>query len=101
MSDSEETSTIWDPISSLGRIIPPSDFVLDSSHAVAFLTNEEELTAKTFTTSVNTTNSNTYVKFIFLQTSPLIRMSSPILAHLFTMLMAKQAYYRFIFCFKL
>ena len=29
MSDSEET--IWDPISSLGRVMPPSDFVLDSS----------------------------------------------------------------------
>ena len=28
MSDPEET--IWDPISSLGRVVPPSDFVLDS-----------------------------------------------------------------------
>ena len=31
MSDSEET--IWDPISSLGRVMPPSDFVLDSSRS--------------------------------------------------------------------
>ena len=30
-SDSEET--IWDPISSLGRVMPPSDFVLDSSRS--------------------------------------------------------------------
>ena len=30
-SDSEET--IWDPISSLRRIMPPSDFVLDSSRS--------------------------------------------------------------------
>ena len=29
MSDSEET--IWDPISSLGRVMAPGDFVLDSS----------------------------------------------------------------------
>ena len=33
---------------------------------VFFLTNEEELTGKTFTTSLNTTNPNTYVKFISL-----------------------------------
>ena len=38
---------------------------------VVFLANEEELTGKTFTTSLNTSNPNTYVKFIFLQTSPL------------------------------
>ena len=38
---------------------------------VVFLANEEELTGKTFTTSLNTTNPNTYVKFIFLRTSPL------------------------------
>ena len=31
MSDSEET--IWDPISSLDRVMPPSDFVLDSSRS--------------------------------------------------------------------
>ena len=31
MSDSEET--IWDPISSLGHVMPPSDFVLDSSQS--------------------------------------------------------------------
>ena len=36
-----------------------------------FLANEEELTGKTFTTSLNTTNPNTYVEFIFLRTSPL------------------------------
>ena len=30
-SDSEET--IWDPVSSLGRVMPPSDFVLDSSRS--------------------------------------------------------------------
>ena len=35
------------------------------------LANEEELTGKTFTTSRNATNLNTYVKFIFLRTSPL------------------------------
>ena len=67
MSDSEET--IWDPISSLGRVMPPSDFVLDSPRSF-FLANEEELTGKTFTTSLNTTNPNTYVRFIFLRTSP-------------------------------
>ena len=38
---------------------------------VVLLTNEEELTGKTFTTSLTTTNPNTYVKFIFLRTSPL------------------------------
>ena len=38
---------------------------------VVFLTNEEELTGKTFTTSLTTTNPNTHVKFIFLRTSPL------------------------------
>ena len=38
---------------------------------VVFLANEEELTGKTFTTSLNTTNPNTYVKFILLRTSPL------------------------------
>ena len=31
MSDSEET--VWDPISSLGRVMPPSDFMLDSSRS--------------------------------------------------------------------
>ena len=39
---------------------------------VVFLANEEELTGKAFTTSLNTTNPNTYVKFIFLQASPLL-----------------------------
>ena len=38
---------------------------------VVFLGNEEKLTGKAFTTSLNTTNPNTYVKFIFLRTSPL------------------------------
>ena len=38
---------------------------------VVFLANEEELTRKTFTRSLNTTNPNTYVKIIFLRTSPL------------------------------
>ena len=38
---------------------------------VVFLANEEELTRKTFTTFLNTTNLITYVKFIFLRTSPL------------------------------
>ena len=42
---------------------------------VVFLANEEELTGNTFTTSLNTTNPNTYVKFIFLRTSPLISMA--------------------------
>ena len=40
---------------------------------VVFLANEEELTGKTFPTSLTTTNPNTYVKFIFLRTSPLKR----------------------------
>ena len=68
MSDSEET--IWDPISSLGRVMPPSDFVLDSSRS-SFSQTKKKLTGKTFKTSLNTTNPNTYVKFIFLRTSPL------------------------------
>ena len=37
---------------------------------VVFLANGEELTGKTFTTPLNTTNPNTYVKFISLRTSP-------------------------------
>ena len=58
-----------------------SHFVFGPRHApewlrarflpVVFLTNKEELTGKTFTTSLTTTNPNTYVKFIFLRTSPL------------------------------
>ena len=40
------------------------------------LANKEELTGKIFTTSLNTTNPNTYVKFIFLRTSPLINCCS-------------------------
>ena len=50
--------------------MPPSDFVLDSSRS-SFSPNEVELTGKTFATSLNTTNPNTYVIFIFLRTSPL------------------------------
>ena len=38
---------------------------------IVFLANEEELTGKIFTTSLNTTNPDTYVEFIFLRTSPL------------------------------
>ena len=65
----------------LGRDNLRSHFVFRPRHApewlrarflpVIFLTNEEELTRKTFTTPLNTTNPNTYVKFIFLRTSPL------------------------------
>ena len=36
---------------------------------VVFLANAEELTGKTFPTPLNTTNADTYVKFIFLRTS--------------------------------
>ena len=65
----------------LGRNNLRSHFVFRPGHApewlrgrflpVVFLSNEEKLTGKIFTTSLNTTNPNTYVKFIFLQTSPL------------------------------
>ena len=65
----------------LGKDNLRSHFVFRPRHApewlrarfppVVFLANEEELTGKTFTTSLNTTNPNTYVKFIFLRTSPL------------------------------
>ena len=65
----------------LGRDNLRSHFVFRPRHApewlrarflpVVLLANEEELTGKTFTTSLNTTNPNTYVKFIFLRTSPL------------------------------
>ena len=67
----------------LGKDSLRSDFVFRPRHApewrarflpVVFLANEEELTGKTFTTSFNTTNPNTYVKFIFLRTSPLINL---------------------------
>ena len=64
----------------LGRDNLRSHFVFRPRHApewlrarflpVVFLANEEELTRKIFTTSLNTTNPNTYVKFIFLRTSP-------------------------------
>ena len=71
MSGSEET--IWDPVSSLGRVMPPSDFVLDSSQSSFSQTKKPEPTGRgrTFTTSLSTTNPNTYMKFIFLRTSPL------------------------------
>ena len=69
----------------LGRDSLRSHFVFRPRHApewlharflpVVFLANKEELTGKTFTTSLNTTNPNTYVKFIFLRTSPLIKGS--------------------------
>ena len=65
----------------LGRNNLRSHFVFRPRHApewlraqflpVVFLSNEEELTGKTFTTSLNTTNPNTYVEFIFIRTSPL------------------------------
>ena len=65
----------------LGRDRLRSHFVFRPRHApewlrtrflgVVFLANEEELTGNTFTTSLNTTNPNIYVKFIFLRTSPL------------------------------
>ena len=65
----------------LGKDNLRSHFVFRPRHApewlraqfppVVFLGNEEELTGKTFTTSLDTTNPNTYVKFIFLRTSPL------------------------------
>ena len=64
----------------LGRDNLRSHFVFRLRHApewlharflpVVFLTNEEELTGKTFTTFLTTTNPNIYVKFIFLRTSP-------------------------------
>ena len=70
----------------LGRDNLRSHFVFRPRHApewirtrflpVFFLANEEELTGKTFTTSLNTTNPNTYVKFIFLRTSPLTQWSA-------------------------
>ena len=67
MSNSEKT--IWDPISSLGRVMPPSDFVLDSPRVV-FLANEEELTGKTFTTS-STPQTLTYMWNSFSSELPL------------------------------
>ena len=65
----------------LGRDNLRSHFVFRPRHApewlharflpTVFLANEEEMIGKTFTTSLDTTNPNTYVKFIFLRTSPL------------------------------
>ena len=75
----------------LGRDNLRSHFVFRPRHAPEWLharflpgvvlPNEEELTGKTFTTSLNTTNPSTYVKFIFLRTSPLTvhKLSRPIL----------------------
>ena len=67
MSDSEET--IWDPISSLGRVMHPSDFVLDSSRSSFSQTKKnwpERLLPRP-----STPQTLTHVKFIFLRTSPL------------------------------
>ena len=71
----------------LGRDNLRSHFVFRPCHApewlrarflpVVFLANEGELTGKTFTTSLNTTNPNTYMKFIFLRTSPLRWLGRP------------------------
>ena len=71
----------------LGKDNMRSHFVFRPRHApewlrarflpVFFLANEEELTRKTFTASLNTTNPNTYVKFIFLRTSPLKNLRHP------------------------
>ena len=57
MSESEET--IWDPISSLGRVMPPSDFVLDSSRSSFSQTKKNWPERLLITTSLNTTNPNT------------------------------------------
>ena len=80
----------WVRYDVLGRDNLRSHFVFRPRHApewlraqflpVVFLANEEELTGKTFTTSLNTTNPNTHVKFIFLRTSPLI---TPLLCSLY------------------
>ena len=71
----------------LGRDNLRSHFVFRPRHAPewlrawflpgVFLANEEGLTGKTFTTSLNTTNPNTYMKFIFLRTSPLTCLWKP------------------------
>ena len=82
----------------LGRDNLRSHFVFRPRHApewlrarflpVVFLANEEELTGKTFTTSLNTTNPNPYVKFIFLRTSPLIVIIVHWLVALFDQILA-------------
>ena len=67
MSDSEEA--IWDPISSLGRVMPPSDFVLDSSRSSFSQTKKnwpERLLPRP-----SPPHTLTHVKFNFLRTSPL------------------------------
>ena len=73
----------------LGRDNLRSHFVFRPRHApewlrtwflpIVFLANEEELTCKTFTTSLNATNPNTYVKFIFLRTAPLTEENSKLI----------------------
>ena len=68
MSDSEET--IWDPISSLGRVMPPSDFVIESYCSSFSQTKKkwpERLLPRPSTPQTLTHN----VEFIFLRTSPL------------------------------
>ena len=75
----------------LGRDNLRSHFVFRPRHApewlrarflpIVFLANEEELTRKTFTTSLNATNRNTYVKFIFLRTSPLTQTTAAAFGH--------------------
>ena len=69
MSDSEET--VWDPISSSGRVMPPSDFVLDSFRSSFSQTKKswpERLLPRPSTPQTLTHNN---VKFIFFRTSPL------------------------------
>ena len=71
----------------LGRDNLRSHFIFRPCHApewlrarflpVIFLANEGELTGKIFSTSLNTTNPNTYMKFIFLRTSPLRQDPGP------------------------
>ena len=75
----------------LGRDNLRSHFVFRPRHAperlrarflpVIFLANEGELTGKTFTTSLNTTNPNTYMNFIFLRTSPVSQCILPVAVH--------------------
>ena len=83
---SDKDKQVSDRYVVLGRDNLRSHFVFRPRHApewlrarflpVVFLANKEELTGKTFTTSFDITNPNTYVKFIFLRTSPLSGRSS-------------------------
>ena len=68
MSDWEET--IWDPISSLGRVMPPSDFVLDSSRS-SFSQTKKNWPQRLLPRPSTPQTLTHYVKFIFLRTSPL------------------------------